>query len=83
MRGSGLKPDFERRELVIDQRILQLHSRIDMHDESIEPMTVENVEEFDVWIFDSQDLVASVVHHYAPWSATTEEYEINQQSNLD
>jgi hypothetical protein len=50
-----------------------------MHDRSIGPMGVENVEEFDVWIFDSQDLVVSVVPHRTPWSATTERYEINQQ----
>lgn len=54
-----------------------------MHDESIGPMSVGNVEEFDVWIFDSRDLVASVVPQHAPWSATTEEYDIDQQSNLD
>jgi len=47
-----------------------------MHDESIEPMTVENVEDFDVWIFDSADLVASVVPHVDPSKATTESYEI-------
>ena len=54
-----------------------------MHDESIGPMSVENVEEFDLWIFNSRDLVASVVPHHAPWSATTEKYEIKQPSNLD
>ena len=54
-----------------------------MHDESIGPMSVENVEGFDVWIFNSRDLVVSVVPHHAPWSATTEEYEINQQSPCD
>ena len=35
-----------------------------MHEESIGPMNVENVEEFDVWIIDSQDLVASIVPHH-------------------
>jgi uncharacterized protein YneR len=52
---------------------------MDMQDESTGPMSAENVEEFDVWIFDSQDLVVSVVPHHAPWSAATEEYEICQQ----
>jgi hypothetical protein len=47
-----------------------------MHDESIGPMSVENVDEFDVWIFDSQNLVVSVVPHHAPWNATTEDYEL-------
>lgn len=50
-----------------------------MHDESIGPMSVENVEEFDVWIFDSQDLVISVIPHHAPSNATTEEYELGEQ----
>ena len=54
-----------------------------MHDESIGPMSVEDVEKLDVWISNSRDLVASVVPHHAPWSATTEEYDINQPSNLD
>jgi hypothetical protein len=58
---------------------IQLPRRTDMHDESIGPMSVENVEEFDVWIFDSRDLVVSVVPHHAPGNATTEEYQISQQ----
>ena len=62
---------------------IRMQRRTDMHDESIGPMSVENVEGFDVWIFNSRDLVVSVVPHLAPWSATTEEYEINQQSHFD
>jgi hypothetical protein len=50
-----------------------------MQDKPFEPMSVDNVEEFDVWIFDSQDLVVSVIPHYAPLNATTEDYEIMQQ----
>jgi uncharacterized protein YneR len=50
-----------------------------MHDKPFEPMSVDNVEEFDVWIFDSQDLVVSVIPHHAPLNATTEDYEIGQQ----
>lgn len=50
-----------------------------MNDESIRPMGAENVEEFDVWIFASQDLVVSVVRHDAPWTATTENYEFSEQ----
>jgi hypothetical protein len=52
---------------------------MNMHEESIGPMSVENVEEFDVWVFDSQNLVVSVVPHQAAWAATTEEFEISQQ----
>jgi len=35
-----------------------------------------------VWIFDSQNLVISVIPHHAPWSATTEDYEISQQWDI-
>jgi len=50
-----------------------------MNDQPTRPMSVENVEEFDVWIFDSQDLVVSVIPLHAPLNATTENYEISQQ----
>jgi hypothetical protein len=53
--------------------------RTKMHDKPIEPMSAENVEDFDVWIFDSQDLVVSVIPLHAPLNATTENYEIGQQ----
>lgn len=49
-----------------------------MHDEPIEAMSVDNVAEFDVRIFDSHDLVVSVIPLHAPLSATTENYEISQ-----
>ena len=52
--------------------------RKNMHDTPFEPMSVDNVEEFDVWIFDSEDLVVSVIPHHAPLNATTEDYEIRQ-----
>ena len=50
-----------------------------MRDEPIGPMSAENVEEFDVWVFASQDLVVSVVPHHAPSTATTESYEFSEQ----
>ena len=50
-----------------------------MHDESIGPMSVGNVEEFDVWILDSEDLVVSIVPHHAPGNATTEDYDLGEQ----
>lgn len=60
-----------------------IHVRKDMednmHDKPIEPMSAENVEDFDVWIFDSQGLVVSVIPLHAPLNATTENYEISQQ----
>jgi len=48
-----------------------------MHDKPVEPMRAGHVEEFDVWIFDSRDLVVSVVPLQDPWSATTENYPMN------
>lgn len=51
-----------------------------MHDNPIEPMRADNVEEFDVRIFDAHDLVVSVVPLRAPWSATAEEYRLNQSA---
>ena len=51
-----------------------------MHDEPMRLMTAENVEEFDVRICDARDLVVSVVPLDAPWSATAENYQINQST---
>lgn len=47
-------------------------------DEPVQMMTPENVEEFDVLVFDSCDLVVSVVPLRAPSSTTAEYYEIGQ-----
>jgi hypothetical protein len=52
---------------------------MDMHDKPIEPMSAENVEDFDVWIFESRDLVVSVIPLQAPLNARTENYEISMQ----
>ena len=48
-----------------------------MNDTPIEPMSAENVEEFEVLIFESRDLLISVIPRYAPWKVATENYEIN------
>ena len=58
---------------------IQLSWRMNMHDEPIGPMSAENVEEFDVWIFESRDLVVSVIPLHAPWSVTAENHEISPQ----
>ena len=42
-------------------------------------MSAENVEEFDVWIFESQDLVVGVIPLRAPSKAAVENYDIGQQ----
>ena len=53
---------------------------MNMPDEPIRVMTAENVEEFDVRVFDSYDLVVAIVPLRAPWVATAEYYEISQTS---
>jgi len=50
-----------------------------MNNKPIEPMSADNVEKFDVWIFDSQDLVVSVIPLLAPLNVSMENYEISQQ----
>jgi hypothetical protein len=51
-----------------------------MHDQSMKSMTVENVDQFEVWIRNSQNLVVSIVPVDAPWAAVSENYEIDQIS---
>jgi hypothetical protein len=46
------------------------------HDEPTNSMTAESVEQFDVWIFDSRELVVSVTPIDSPWAATTESYAL-------
>jgi hypothetical protein len=53
-----------------------------MHDTPIEPMNAENVEEFDVWIYDARDLIISVAPLRAPWSAILEEYKISRKRDV-
>jgi len=53
-----------------------------MRDDSIGPMSAENVEAFDVWVFHSEELVVSIVSRLAPWNATTEAYQISDEGNF-
>ena len=48
--------------------------------EPTNPMTAENVEQFDVWIFDSSELVVSVIAIDAPCNAKAESYALNEQA---
>jgi hypothetical protein len=50
---------------------------VEMHDTPIDPMSAQNVEEFDVLVFESRDLLVSVIPHRAPWKLETENYEIS------
>lgn len=47
-----------------------------MNNKPNEPMSAESVEEFDVWIFESRDLVVSVIPLQSPLNVTTENYEV-------
>jgi hypothetical protein len=57
----------------------QLRRRMKMHDTPIDSMNVENVEEFEVLIFESRDLEISVISLRAPWMFAMENYEISLQ----
>ena len=48
--------------------------------EPTNPMTAENVEHFDVWIFDSSELVVSVIPIDAPWNAKAESHTLTEQA---
>lgn len=45
-----------------------------------QPMTSENVDEFEVWVFDASDLVISVIPVHASWNASTENYSLDEPS---
>lgn len=60
-------------------QLLQLPERMNMNDTPIEPMSAENVEEFDVLIFESRDLLVSVIPRWAPWRLQTENYGISSE----
>ena len=51
-----------------------------MQEQPFRPMTSENVEEFEIRVLDSQDLVISIVLVDAPWSVTAEKYQISQHT---
>jgi hypothetical protein len=48
--------------------------------EPTNPMTAENVEQFDVWIFDSSELVVSVIPIDTPLNAKEESYVLTEQA---
>jgi len=51
-----------------------------MQEQSFGRMTSDNVEQFEVRILDSPDLVVSIVMVRAPWNVTAEQYRISQQT---
>lgn len=50
-----------------------------MQDTPNEPMSAENVEEFEVLISESRDLEVAVISLRAPWTFEMENYEISLQ----
>lgn len=48
--------------------------------EPTNPMTTDNVDQFDVWIFDSSELVVSVIPIETPWNAQAESYALTEQA---
>ena len=44
------------------------------------PMTAENVDQFDVWIFDPSELVVSVIPIDTPWNVKAESYALTERA---
>jgi hypothetical protein len=59
----------------------QPERRINMSDRFSTRMTPRNVEDFDIWVFEARDLVASVVPVQEPWSAAVENYQLNEPAD--
>jgi hypothetical protein len=53
---------------------------MNVDNEPTNPMTAENVVQFDVWIFDSSELVVSVIPIDAPSNAKAESYGLTDQA---
>jgi len=54
-----------------------------MSDRSLTTMTPRNVEDFDIWVFEASDLLASVVPIQAPWAAAVENYQLDEPADWD
>jgi hypothetical protein len=50
-----------------------------MQDTPFEPMSADNVEDFEVLIFESRELIVSVIPILLPWKSAMESYELSQQ----
>lgn len=51
-----------------------------MRKQALGQMTTENVEEFEIRILDSTDLVVSIAMVHAPWTVTAEKYQVGQRA---
>jgi hypothetical protein len=52
-----------------------------MSDKSLTTMTPRNVEDFEIWVFEARDLVASIVPIQAPWHASVENYQLDEPAD--
>ena len=64
-----------------DVLICDVLRQFNMSDRSLTTMTPKNVEDFDIWVFEASDLVASVVPLQAPWSAAVENYQFDEPAD--
>ena len=52
-----------------------------MRDKSMTTMTPRNVEDFEIWVFDARDLLASIVPIQAPSRAVVESYQLDEPAD--
>lgn len=62
-------------------RTSQVARRMIMPDKSLTTMTPRNVEDFDIWVFEARDLLASIVPIQAPWRAAVENYQLDEPAD--
>jgi hypothetical protein len=66
-------------KIAILDPLTHLPERMRMYDNTpTDPMNAENVEEFEVFIFESRDLVVSVIPLLEPGKVAMENYELSQ-----
>jgi hypothetical protein len=60
------------------EQLTHSQKEIDMNSYSEPPQSMRsgNVEDFEVWVFDANDLVISVIPIHAPWNASSEKYYV-------
>jgi hypothetical protein len=78
--SKGARNQFRSTEIAISKITIWRLIHMNRDNEPTNPMTAENVEQFDVWIFDSSELVVSVIPINAPWNAKPESYALTEQA---
>jgi hypothetical protein len=64
------------------ERLTHSQKEIYMNSYSDPPQSMKsgNVEDFEVWVFNANDLVISVIPIHAPWNASSEKYYLDHSS---